>query len=39
VGVTLLFGGFLTVAYLTVTLLAAAMGRGLVAEPADSSRQ
>jgi uncharacterized membrane protein len=35
-GVTLLFGGFLTVAYLTVTLLAAAMSKSVTDGPADA---
>jgi uncharacterized membrane protein len=36
IGVTLLFGGFLTVAYLTVTLLPAAMSKSLVDGRADA---
>ena len=36
VGVTLLFGGFLTVAYLTVTLLPAAMSKSLADGRADA---
>jgi uncharacterized membrane protein len=36
VGVTLLFGGFLTVAYLTVTLLPAAMAKSLADGRADA---